>query len=285
MLTLAELLPEKKAHVRWSEDELDQLAEAAHSRRCQYPEHHILEIVRDCQKCLPPDRRREIRNSHEISAILRRIRGKDKQFKESLHELSVENAQLRDTCDGLRRNSPESILREIGDDEIVRRFGSRILHLMSPADIAAVFEPNELVWAFHAEQLAALAHQRLFEEILDANRPVSPITIPTIVISGEKRVIRPKLLIVGLQPEQAPRIRTVFERRADLLFINSDKLSSIAIPNADRIVLQTKFLNKNVRGTIFQKSDPKKIIQNFGGTTSLVRRVEDLLLELEASRP
>jgi hypothetical protein len=295
---------------RWTDQEWDRLAALVWGIRKNDPADSLIGLVRRAVEQFPADRRRTIRVMSDLKPLISRLTIIDKQYASMEDKLrsaeeSVQGTQakVKALMEQLAQApSKEDILGKVDDDEVIVYFSERVLSLLPPADVIRHYPPEAVLSSVPASDLLTYAlrstvdlyfegQQRLTGAIMDLTEAVrhKPAaahthTRPSIPMPRPQSGL-PKVSVVGLLPEQAKVVEQKLKGRATFNFVDKNRTSGDAIPfNQDFIVLAANFISHSIQEVAKKKAagTSTKIVIHHGGTDTMVRKLNELLPQLEA---
>ena len=236
----------RKNMVRWTEEEWDELSAIVFLMRRNDPIPPLTVLVERAVKQFPEDRRRKITTPNQIEPLLVRL----KALNDDLRNRADKADMLEDRLETFEREtqSREDILSSISDEELLNRYGNRIL--------------LKLLDTYHAQRAASLLPQEIprastnqLEQIVEDNRPPKA--------PERKR----KVVIVGPRGDQ----KNILQRKLSEYDLHCYKESPGSLPKADLYIQWIDFTNHTVQGL------PSEHIKFTGGLNRMVELIKNRL--------
>lgn len=223
--------------IRWTEAEINQLADLAASIRIDRMKSEI-DAIREAQLALPAERRRKILGLTNLNDdLVTKFRQRVKEIREVEEE--VKQVEL----------SPPPQQQERSIDQLISEIASRVAEAIVNAVRDKMSTAFDEVAASGAMGLTA-AQQRKAEEA------------------------KQKLLIVGLLPAQAEIIKQKFARKYDLKFVSSQESAQMVSSRAgdvSKIVLMTSFISHSHQQSAVANKGRDGVALVEGGVANLTK--------------
>lgn len=244
----------KKTVVRWTEDEWDELARRVWKKRARYPEKSLATMVNEAQEQQgqpdvepwPDDRKRVITGLAMIKPILKRLKGLDLEMHEAV---AIEIPRLHDRIESIQaRPDRETLLDTLLDEELVRRFGARVLDNLQPADILSHFKSAELLHSIPISDVfqflgtsifgrISAVELRLAEHLVEHQR--HPVQVPVNGTSnGHVNPLLPRIVVLGFQQHHIPVLQSHVGGGAEVHYVPKGEMTSkFQVPPGQHVVL------------------------------------------------
>ncbi|REJ65654.1 MAG: hypothetical protein DWQ31_17085 [Planctomycetota bacterium] len=292
-MSLDALVAQKRSPVRWTDEEWDEVAAAAHDKRITHPTKPLSWCVMEGQKeVLPEERRRKHWQQSMVEPIAQRFRRIDKERRKLANDWPSIQQKLQDARHLPTRDKLISDLVDGGltDEEVLVYFGERVLTQMTPSEVCAEFSPMEILSLIATPELAGCAVQRVVEDLFQREVKLTQRIIQQVVPAGDgqngrhgKAAERPKprIVLLGLIPDQIERVSRQFGDLANLTFVNKSRLRDDSIPQrADHVLVWGNFTSKKqkqvVKALCKKRGFADRYEVHLGGFKGLVERIEQL---------
>lgn len=294
--------------ITWDDVEWDQLAALVWAERQKNVTETVVGLVRKVMDSFPQGRRRNITASVEIKPLIERLSKLDEKYLAAATELEKtrkHTSELESQVADLRRQLKEKptkddIIHNLTEDEVVVYFGERHLAAATPDQVLKGFSPETLLSYVPFPDLMAQTIKSVFETWVEKqNQLTTAITEMTALMRqqqvkpnkpsmpmpkvGVPRL--PRVVIVGLLGEQQLKLESKLKGRAQFHFVDKNRTSGDAIPGGqDIIVLAANFINHALQDQAKKRAvgTSTKLIVHHGGVETMVRKLNELLPQLEA---
>jgi len=295
-------------NVFWTDEEWDKLAEFVHRARRKNPVKSIGTHIKNAMAQFPEDRRRNLSTS-SIDPLLDRLKAKDEELQSALElvprlqdkithlEQRPDKATiLKDlTDDEIRIHLRDRIVEALDDEWVMRLFKQQVIENLSPDDILASYDLDDLMACTPTSAIVGYAVTRIMEQfetgasgmqealmaiasLTDTNRArPSPVSKP--VQPGKKAQIRkPRIAILGMKPNQTRIVEQQVNGHADIIFMPKDmKANSVKQTVADIFILWGSFCSHQdqVHVKARAKQLGAKFVLHHGGMARFLEKIND----------
>lgn len=237
-------MDKRKAKVRWTDEEWDQLASIVYLMRKNDPVPALASLVDRAMSQFPADRRRSL-TAQTMGPLVERLKTIHNDLRERADRCDI----LEDRLETYERETQtrEEILSSISDEELLNRYGNRIL--------------LKLLDTYYAHKSSALLSQEIPRaslthlEVIEDNRP------PT--APERKR----KVVIIGPVGDQ----KNILQRKLSQYDLHCYKESPGSLPSADLYIQWIDFTNHTIQGL------PSNHVKFTGGLTRMVELIKERL--------
>jgi hypothetical protein len=302
---LAELLVPKKTHVRWTDEEWDELADRVWKKRARCPEMTLWELINSVQEQQadptvgrtewPEDRKRKLNGLKLCEPIIPRLRKLDLE----LHgRLEREIPSLQNQIESLRqRPDKETLLAGLCEEEILRRFTDTVFRSFSPGDIIGQFKIDDVLRSVPVADVLAFAFRELFGNInllsLQLAQHVNDHSLhhangksnghangnghaKVKGIPPFKPAPLPRIAFLGLQQHHLEILKSHIGDRCEIVYVpKGDTKQQIELPDADHYVLWEINVSANNKRQI-QKTHHENLLVHSGTFNEMIPRVQSL---------
>ncbi|REK39220.1 MAG: hypothetical protein DWQ46_18210 [Planctomycetota bacterium] len=292
-MSLDALVAQKRSPVRWTDEEWDEVAAAAHDKRITHPTKPLSWCVMEGQKeVLPAERRRMHWQQSMVEPLVQRIRRIDKERRKLAEDWPSIQHKLQDARHLPTRDDLIGDLVDGGltDEEVLVFFGERVLAQLTPSEVCAEFSPMEILSLIATPELAGCAVQRLVEDLFQREVKLTQRIIQHNVTSGDAHngrhgktaeTSKPRIVLLGLIPDQIERVSRQFGDLADLTFVNKSRLGDDSIPRkADHVFVWGNFTSKKQKQVVKALCKKRGFADcyevHLGGFKGLVEKIEQL---------
>jgi hypothetical protein len=282
-----------KSHgVRWTDEEIDKLADMVLSMRTKDPGATVVSMVKRAQKQLPEGRQRKITGNLHIKAILDRIAALDREVRLKAEKCSEVESKLSFLTD--LPADRDQLLDSLDDEELLERFSPRLLQLISPADLVGNFRPEQVFDSYSLGDLAATLARRVVALLekpirVTVNVPETPGMHELLARrngngNGKRKSAGRKLrvLVIGMKGgNQRQAVEKGVGELCSVRFLATNQVRKDTLPTAiDKIIVWSKFSNHRVSGLVKERYPGRNIIEHFGGIEEMIALIEGMACAL-----
>lgn len=298
---VAEVAEETRTFISWTEAEWDQIADTVWRARKNDPSETLVGLTRKVMDILPKERRRNIRTANELKQLVERLRVRDETLLMNSDDLEFYKLQIYE-FEAKQQQIPsrEQIISDLTDEEILLRFGEKVLQNCSPQEVISRYPTDALLSTVPAveavgyflklgiemfadsqkqlvgaiqELTATVRHQNERSVTGSAGKPSIPMPKP--------KTRLPKVTVVGLLANQQAKVQEGLEGRAVFNFLDKNrKPDASAIPDGqDIVVLAANFITHSMQEAAKKKikGTDTRLIVHHGGLETMIRKLDEIL--------
>lgn len=288
-----------RTFIAWTDEEWSQLAEMVWRARKNDPTETLVGLIRKVMDILPKERRRNIRTANEIKPLVERLRIRDEELAANSDDLEFYKLQVSEfEAKHQQLPSREQIISDLTDEEILLRFGEKVLQNCSPQEVISRYPTDALLSSVPAVEAIGYFLKLGIEMFADSqNQLVGAIRELTATVQknaptqsiGEKPSIPtprpktrlPKVTVVGLLPNQQAKIQSALDSRAAFNFLDKNrKPDASAIPDGqDVVILAANFITHSMQEAAKKKTKgtETRLIVHHGGVETMIRKLDEVL--------
>lgn len=277
----------KKSHVRWTEDEVDTLADLAIALRVNDPYSSLLNLVQRANEQMPKARQRNVMSNVQIEEIGRRVGHRSRQVKVEHDELIRLRKELAALKESQGAGSPAV---DMTDEELMAAFAPRVLSNMSLEDVLQHFDCNSILADTPTSVLIGEIARRMTEgfdglqsfapavaQVAQAAQAIIPAAIPSGNGSAQAKVPQidkiKSVAIIGIQDKQLSTLRRMVP---GVLFKSIPRGQEIP-KGSDLYVSWTRFLSHSEENRLRSAVPSSAHIRHNGGLKAMANSIMNRL--------
>lgn len=303
----------RSKNIMWTDEEWDKLADFVHRARRKSPVPSIGTHIKNAMPQFPEDRRRNL-TTNNIDPLLDRLQQKDQEAQEALEvapRLKDKIAQLEQrpdkatilqnlTDEEIRIHLRDRIIAAFDDETVLRLFKQQVIENLSPDDVLASYDLNDLLACVPTSALVGYAATRILEQfesgasgMQEALMAISVLanssgkkTVPVSTpqpsrpqSSGQKvQIKKPKIAILGMKPNQARIVEHQVDGNAEIIFVPKDmKANSVKTIVADTFILWGSFCSHQDQVHVKARAQQlgAKFVLHHGGMAKFLEKIEE----------
>ena len=303
----------RSKNVFWTDDEWDKLADFVHRARRKNPVKSIGTHIKNAMPQFPEDRRRNL-TTNSIDPLLERLQKKDQEAQEALDDvprLKDRIAQLEQrpdkatvlqnlTDEEIRIHLRDRIITAFDDETVLRLFKQQVIENLSPDDVLASYDLNDLLACVPTSALVGYAATRILEQfesgasgmqealmaisaLANGNgrkpAPVAASQTSRPQSSGQKvQIKKPRIAILGMKPNQARIVEQQINGNAEIVFLPKDmKSNGVKTMVADIFILWGSFCSHQDQVHIKARAQQlgAKFVLHHGGMAKFLEKIEE----------
>lgn len=238
---------ETKKQVRWSQEEIDDLASRVQKKRMRQPTMSLAKLVAAVQNQddWPKERRRKI-GTKDCKPIAEALVKLDMDLIE-IRDRTL--SQMHDTIESLKSQilDREAILCNLHPDEVTRRFSQVVFDNLSTADIINLFKADQILRCIPLTEVFAFVGKALVgglasvEDRLNEHLAEHPVAKANGTKSNGVHSIPTKktIAIIGFQQHDLAAIKCIFGQGVEVVYVqkNGDGMP----PSPDYLIIHEDF--------------------------------------------
>ena len=274
-----------------ADEDWDLLAESALSSLCRHPGKSLVVVANGFIKQFPREKQRRL-SAVSIKPLVDRLAARLADQEQTASALAAANEELL-----ARSTAPDraEILSSLSDDEVLHRYGARVLAMVTPADVLAHVPDDVLVANLPTPLLVGQAVQRSFESFTETlatltgtlaamQREIERKAQPAVNSAWKQPALAvppkvPRVAIVGALPEQFQRLVGEFQGRAQLKFVDRAH-NGDTLPACEYVLMWTAFVSHSLQSAVQSHVGPGTEVIRYGhrGIEGLAKRLAAILV-------
>lgn len=221
-----------KKIVKWTDDEWQDLARRVLKKRAREPQMSVVQLANACQKQddWPKDRVRKL-DAAQIKPLLSILTELDLGLHERVRQLEHEVVSLNQNLEQVKRDRPDkdTLLSQMGQEEIERRFAPAVFSNLSPSDIVSLVPADQLLRCLPLKDVFAFACGSLVTGMANLQEQVtehlnshhveekqSEKKTPSVKATTQSI---PKVAVVGFQQHDLPTLKRQIGDNVEIVYV------------------------------------------------------------------
>lgn len=287
-----------RGFVSWTEDEKRIFATVLFEELLLRPRVKLREVIEAAvlrvakENLIPQDRRRKATGLYQSYTT-----GGFDAYLIEFGGLSIDAIRARNRQHSSVTKDPLDLLT---DDEIMVRFGKRVLDNLTPHEVISGFTTDELLSLIPTPDLAAAFAKRMVTDLLNREIKLTQHVRHEVPVNGHNgnghngnghngnghngsRVNRmlPHVAVVGANSDQYSRIIGEFDGRATFLHVEPRRIETAPLETADRVVVWGDYCSSQqkriTRNRMKAAKCAEQLVIHHGGYNQLITILDGLL--------